>query len=110
MTEQMEAYFRLLAETTAKENILKLTFLDLDGAPAAAAMCFDYNSTTFLYNNGYDNKFSSLSVGLLSKVLAIKDSIRTGKRKFDFLKGTEKYKFRLGGRPIPLYRCQAQLG
>jgi len=47
-----------------------------------------------------------LSVGLLSKALCIKESIREGKRRYDFLKGDESYKHQLGGREIPLYRCQ----
>ena len=110
MTDQMAMYFRSLAETMARENLLKLYFLDLDGTPAAAVMCFDYDSTIYLYNNGYDGRFSSLSVGLLSKVLTIKESIQRGKKKYDFLKGTEDYKHRLGGKPVPLYRCQVRLG
>ncbi len=73
-------------------------------------MCFDYNSTVYLYNNGYDNRYRSLSVGLLSKVFTIQDSIRRGKNKYDFLKGTEVYKHRLGGKPVQLYRCQVKLG
>jgi CelD/BcsL family acetyltransferase involved in cellulose biosynthesis len=110
MTGEMRTYFRLLAEAMAKANLLKLSFLDLDGTPAAAVMSFDYNSTVYLYNNGYDGKFSSLSVGLLSKVLNIKDSIRRGRKKYDFLKGTEEYKHRLGGKPVTVYRCQIRLG
>ena len=110
MTSQMAKYFRSLAETMAKANLLKMYFFDLDGTPAAAVMCFDYNSTIYLYNNGYDGQFSSLSVGLLSKVLTIKDSIIKGRKKYDFLKGTEEYKHRLGGKPVPLYRCQVKLG
>jgi CelD/BcsL family acetyltransferase involved in cellulose biosynthesis len=110
MTDQMAMYFRSLAETMARENLLKLYFLDLDGTPAAAVMCFDYDSTIYLYNNGYDGRFSSLSVGLLSKVLTIKESIQRGKKKYDFLKGTEDYKHRLGGKPVPLYRCQVKVG
>jgi CelD/BcsL family acetyltransferase involved in cellulose biosynthesis len=94
----------------AKVNLLKLFFLDLDGKPAAAVMCFDYNSTMYLYNNGYDERFSSLSVGLLSKVLTIKKSIKSERKKYDFLKGTEAYKHRLGGKPVNLYRCQVKLG
>jgi CelD/BcsL family acetyltransferase involved in cellulose biosynthesis len=109
MTSQMAIYFRSLAETMARVNLLKLFFLDLDGTPTAAVMCFDYNSTMYLYNNGYDGRFSSLSVGLLSKVISIKESIQIGKKKYDFLKGAEEYKHRLGGKPVPLYRCQIKL-
>ncbi len=109
MTAQMNSFFRSLAEAMAEANILKLFFLDLDGTPAAAVMCFDYNSTRYLYNSGYDQRFSSLSVGLLSKVLTIKESIQRGGKKYDFLKGAEDYKHRLGGKPITLYRCQVKL-
>ncbi len=109
MTAQMTSFFRSLAEAMAEAHILKLFFLDLDGTPAAAVMCFDYNSTMHLYNSGYDERFSSLSVGLLSKVLTIKESIQRGGKKYDFLKGAEDYKHRLGGKPITLYRCQVRL-
>jgi CelD/BcsL family acetyltransferase involved in cellulose biosynthesis len=110
MTDQRISFFRSLAGAMAEARILKLFFLDLDETPAAAVMCFDYNSTVYLYNNGYDNQYRSLSVGLLSKVFAIQDSIQRGKNKYDFLKGTEAYKHRLGGKPVQLYRCQVKLG
>jgi CelD/BcsL family acetyltransferase involved in cellulose biosynthesis len=105
----MAAFFRSLAEAMAEMQILKLFFLDLDGMPAAAVMCFHYDSTMYLYNNGYDNRYHSLSVGLLSKVLNIKESIHRGVKRYDFLKGDEAYKSRLGGRPVPLYRCQVEI-
>jgi CelD/BcsL family acetyltransferase involved in cellulose biosynthesis len=109
MTSQMEAYFRSLAESMAAHHMLKLAFLELDGQPAAAVLCFDNGSTVYLYNSGYDLRFSALSVGLLSKVLSIKDSIQRGRRKYDFLKGDEKYKRYLGGRPLPLFSYRIQL-
>ena len=109
MNSRMVSFFRSLAESMAEVQILKLSFLELDGTPAAALMYFDYNSTVYLYNNGYDRRFRSLSVGLLSKVLSIKESIGRGRKKYDFLKGDEAYKYRLGGKAIPLYRCQIQI-
>ena len=89
-------------------RIAKLSFLEIDGNPVAAVMCFDYQSTVYLYNNGYDRRYRSLSVGLLSKLLSIKDSIQSGKKTYDLLKGSEPYKYRLGGKPIPLYRCDIE--
>ncbi|MCK4862643.1 MAG: GNAT family N-acetyltransferase [Dehalococcoidales bacterium] len=106
MTEQMESFFSLLAETMAGLGLLKLGVLKLDTQPVAEIMCFDYNNCIYLYNSGYDPEYTPLSAGLLSKVLAIKDSIENGKSRFDFLKGGEAYKYHLGGREIPLYRCQ----
>jgi len=109
MNDQMVSFFRGLAETLNEARILKLFFLDLDQIPIAATMCFNYRSTMYLYNNGYDKRFGSLSVGLLGKVLSIKESIQSGLQTYDFLKGAEGYKQRLGGQPYQLYRCSIEL-
>jgi CelD/BcsL family acetyltransferase involved in cellulose biosynthesis len=109
LSAQRAGFFCSLAEAMAELKALQLFFLDLDGTPAAAALCFDYNSTVYLYNSGYDPRFRRLSVGLLDKVFSIRESLERGRKKYDFLKGAEAYKYRLGGRPIPLYRCQITL-
>ena len=105
MTTQMESFFRSLADTMAKAGLLRLGILELDTLPTAMVMCFDYNDCVYLYNSGYNPSYSALSVGLLSKVLCIKDSIQRGRKRFDFLKGGELYKYHLGGKEIPLYSC-----
>jgi CelD/BcsL family acetyltransferase involved in cellulose biosynthesis len=109
MTEQMASFFLLLARRTAERGFLRLSFLEIDEVPAAAVMCFDYQHTIFLYNSGYNRRFRHLSVGLLSKVYSIKDSIERGRRRYDLLKGNEVYKKRLGGTPVPLYRLRIDL-
>jgi len=109
MTSRRTRFFRSLAEAMAGAGLLTLWFLVLDAKPAAAVMCFHDPSTVYLYNNGYDNRFRSLSVGVLSKVLCIREAIREGKKRFDFLKGPEAYKRRLGGKPVPLYRCRLRI-
>ena len=105
MTGSMPAFFRSLALNLASRGFLKLYFLDLDDRTIAATFCIAHRSTVYLYNNGYDDAFRSLSIGLLSKVLTIKDSIRNRWRIYDFLKGAEAYKRRLGGKPININRC-----
>ena len=109
LTARMESFFTSLAKAMGQAGLLRLGILELNALPVAAVMCFDYNNTVFLYNNGYDPQYSSLSVGLISKVLCIKDSIERGRGKFDFLKGAEEYKHRLGGNEITLYGCQISL-
>jgi CelD/BcsL family acetyltransferase involved in cellulose biosynthesis len=109
MSDTMNAFFRDLATKLAAWGLLKLFFLELDEKPIAAVMCFDYQFTRYLYNNGYDSSYSALSAGLLSKVLSIKDSFQAGIKTYDFLKGTEDYKRRLGGRPVALYQCRLEL-
>ncbi|WP_372678308.1 GNAT family N-acetyltransferase [Desulfosarcina sp.] len=105
MNEAMMAFFLRLAKKLADDRLLKLYFLDLDGRPIAATLCIDDRSTVYLYNNGYDEALRSLSVGQLSKVLTIKASIGDGRQTYDFLKGSEAYKRRLGGQPVNLHHC-----
>ncbi len=69
-------------------------------------MGFDYDGSHYLYNSAYDPQFGYLSVGLLCKVLCLKESIEKGKKKWNFLKGGEPYKYQLGGQEVPLYSCQ----
>ncbi len=109
LTQRRAAFFREAAREMAARDMLRLTVLDLGGEPAASVLCFDDGSTVYLYNNGYDPRFRHLSVGLLSKLYTIRDSIERGRKKYDFLKGAEPYKFRLGGRPVPLCRCRVSL-
>lgn len=109
LTGQMVSFFQLLAQKTALKGYLRMSFLDIDQTLAAGVMCFDYNDTIFLYNNGYDPRFGNLSVGFLSKVYSIKESIERGKLLYDLLKGDEGYKKRLGSTPVPLYRLKINL-
>jgi CelD/BcsL family acetyltransferase involved in cellulose biosynthesis len=109
LTGQMVSFFRLLAQRMAQRGFLRMSFLDIDQVPAAGVMCFDYNDTIFLYNNGYDPGFGNLSVGFLSKVYSIKDGIDRGRLRYDLLKGDEGYKKRLGSTPVPLYHLKIDL-
>ncbi len=106
LTAQRESFLRSMADAMSGAGMLRIGFLELDAIPAAAVMCFDFNDTVYLFNSGYVPEYGYLSVGALSKVLCIKDSIEKGMKRFDFLKGAETYKYRLGGREIMLYKCQ----
>jgi CelD/BcsL family acetyltransferase involved in cellulose biosynthesis len=105
LTPQMESFFRSIARAMAEQKLLRLNILELDKKPMAATMCFDYRDTVYLYNSGYEPDYGWLSVGVISKALCIKDSIERHKKRFDFLKGAEAYKYHLGGQELPLYNC-----
>ena len=106
MTTRMESFFRSLAEAMAEIGLLRVGIVELDTLPAAMIMGFDYNDSHYLYNSAYNPQYNSLSVGLLCKVLCLKESIEKDMKKWDFLKGDETYKYHLGGREVPLYRCR----
>jgi len=109
LTDQMKSFFRSMAITMAQRGLLQLGFLSIDGKTAASTLCFEYANTVFLYNNGYRPEFQDLSVGSLGKIFSIKHAIEKKKACYDFLKGDEAYKERLGGRPLPLYRLTIDL-
>ncbi len=109
MTHRVESFFRNAARAMCEVGYLRLGVLWLDSRPVATVLCFDYNHVVYLYNSGYDPTCRDLSVGLMSKVLSIEESIHRGRKRYDFLKGAETYKYRLGGNEIPLYSCSIVL-
>jgi len=106
MSPRMENFFRSMVDSMANAGLLRFGILELDTSPVAIVMYFDCFNKVYLYNSGYDPTYRDLSVGLVSKVLCIKDAIRNGKKTFDFMKGNEVYKYRLGGKEVPIFGCQ----
>jgi CelD/BcsL family acetyltransferase involved in cellulose biosynthesis len=109
MTARMEQFFRSVAGAMGTLRLLRFGILEMDALPVAMVMAFDYRDMIYLYNSAYDPQYQKLSVGLLSKVLCIRESIRAGRQRFDFMKGNETYKYHLGGRKVPLYSCRIDI-
>ena len=110
LTPTMEAFFRDLARTFGGLGLAGLSTLWLDGQSVAMIFCFENETTTYLYNSGYDPAFAHLAVGLLSKAHAVRDCIERGKTVFDFLRGEEEYKRRLGGTPVRVLTLRMRRG
>jgi len=109
MTARMESFFRSMTEAMAEIGLLRFGVIKLGTQPISVIIGFDYNDSMYLYNSAYDPQYNSLSVGLLCKALCLKESIEKGKKKFDFLKGNEPYKYHIGGREVHLYSCQVTI-
>lgn len=108
LTPAMETFFRALAREFAPRGQLALGLTTLDGRPAGVTLTFEFGGTVFLYNSGYDPALAHLAPGLISKAWAIRDAIERGVRRFDFLRGDEEYKRRLGGQPRQLLRLRLE--
>jgi CelD/BcsL family acetyltransferase involved in cellulose biosynthesis len=104
MTAEREAFFLDVVAEAARRGRLRLEEIALDGQIVASCLGFDYPGTFLLYNSGYDPENSKLSVGIVSKALAIKGAIESGDSVFDFLRGSEDYKYRLGGQDRQVHR------
>jgi len=104
MTQGNQTFFvDLIDNLTEKDNIVRLTFLEFDNTKVASSLSFVMNNTRYLYNSGYDQKFSDLSVGLINHAYSIKLSIEENLQFFDFMRGNERYKYHLGSLDSKLY-------
>lgn len=105
MTDEMERFFRSICATLSAQDLVRLYFLELDRRRVAGVLGFDCGDEIWLYNSGFDPAFASLSVGLVSKALALRQAIEQGKRCYDFLRGAEPYKYDLGAHDFDVLRC-----
>jgi CelD/BcsL family acetyltransferase involved in cellulose biosynthesis len=71
---------------------LRLFVLTLNGEKVAALYGFMYRKKFYFYQSGFDEKYSSHSVGLVTMGLAIEAALEDGAEEFDLLHGDEKYK------------------
>lgn len=106
MSDKMKAFFWDVKMANIPGWQQHLCFLKLDGRTAAAVMTLESDDEVWLYNSGYDPEFAYYSVGLLLKSYKIKKAIESGKKKYDFLRGAERYKYDLGAKDLNLYRIE----
>ncbi len=69
-----------------------------------AAMAFDDGATIFLYNAGMDPSAANVSPGVTGTALYLQDRLAAGRRRFDFLRGNEPYKYEWGAVDEPIER------
>jgi CelD/BcsL family acetyltransferase involved in cellulose biosynthesis len=106
MTAEMERFFgSLVAEAGAVIDVLR----DGEGAVVGAAFGFEDADTYYLYNSAFHQERGALSPGIVLATALIDAAIAAGKRRFDFLKGGEDYKIRLGAVPRPLFALEGAL-
>ncbi len=110
LTPEREKFFRGIGKEMGNLDVVRLYFMEVEGKRVASALCFDYGSSRFLYNSGYNQDYGYYSVGLLLKAFTVKDAIEEGKAYYDFLRGNEPYKYDLGGEDKPLYTMTVTRG
>ena len=93
MRDQMHNSIR----TAHEYGYLWLGFLEIDGTKAAATLCFDYRNKLWGYNSGVSRDFMDLSPGWVIMGHTIQWCCEHGRYEFDFMRGDEEYKYRMGG-------------
>jgi CelD/BcsL family acetyltransferase involved in cellulose biosynthesis len=101
------AFHRDVAPQLLAAGRLRLSWLELDGAPAAAEYHLAGTHTTFAYQGGVDPARLEEEPGRLSNIRTIQRAMSEGHTRFDFLRGDEPYKAHWRAEPRSTWRRQA---
>jgi CelD/BcsL family acetyltransferase involved in cellulose biosynthesis len=97
LTEAMRAQLSGTLRAAFQNGYLWLGFLEVGGVTAAASVNFDYRNKLWGYNSGVNRDFTELSPGWVLLGHVIQWACEHGRYEFDFMRGDEEYKYRLGG-------------
>jgi CelD/BcsL family acetyltransferase involved in cellulose biosynthesis len=103
MTGDRRTFFAQLA----RQPGWRVDLLEHDGRATACLFGWTDHQDYYLYNSSYDPDLHSASPGQVLLSIMIEAGIAAGWGRFDFLKGDEIYKVRLGAEPRRLYRVEA---
>jgi CelD/BcsL family acetyltransferase involved in cellulose biosynthesis len=85
-------FHREAAARLLERGQLRISWMELDGSPAAAEYHFADRTATYAYQGGVDPDRLADEPGRLSTILCLKAAIEEGHAKLDFLRGDEPYK------------------
>jgi len=90
---RVASFHRDVARRLAREELVRLYTLKVKGQPIASVYMLGKGERRFFYQSGYDPAFSKQSPGLVLLARTIEDAFVEGAREYDFLHGSEPYKF-----------------
>jgi hypothetical protein len=96
-----------VAQELLKTGQLRMSWIDLDGAPIVAEYQFVGRQTNYSYQSGLDPERLDASPGHLGNIFAIRRAIDEGCKHFDFLRGDEPYKTFWNAEAHPIFDCIA---
>ena len=108
LTPPMRENFRAAMRCAFDEGYLQLAFLEAGGKKAAAYLSFDYLDQVWVYNSGMDFTFNEYSPGWVLLGELLQWANQNGRKKFDFMRGDEDYKFRFGAAKRDVMRVTIQ--
>jgi CelD/BcsL family acetyltransferase involved in cellulose biosynthesis len=100
---QSRVFFRRLFELDGAEGP-RLTFLSVGGRRIAAGVHFETADGLMYYNAGVDPDARDLSPGVLMAHAFMERALAAGKRRVDFMRGNESYKYDWGAEDEPIQR------
>jgi len=89
----LRAFHRDATALLSQDGMVRLYTLKLAGRPLASVYGIVQGERFYYYQSGYDPAFARRSVGLVLLGETLADAFREERVAFDFLRGTEPYKF-----------------
>lgn len=108
MDARMETFFRRAVVGLAARGEACLWLLETAAGPMASFITIEWDGTVGLYNSGFHPDRAALAPGIVLLGHLIRDAIERGQRRFDFLRGEERYKYDFG--PVPEVVHQVTIG
>jgi CelD/BcsL family acetyltransferase involved in cellulose biosynthesis len=102
--EASRRFFRRLFEEFGPSDALRLAFLTVGGQAIAAGVHFEDANGYLYYNAGVDPGARHLSPGVILVAKYIERLLSEGRRRLDFLRGDEPYKYEWGAVDEPIQR------
>jgi CelD/BcsL family acetyltransferase involved in cellulose biosynthesis len=102
--EQSRVLFRRLFELFGPAGPLRLAILSVGSRSIAAGIHLETSDGYLYYNAGVDPEARDLSPGVLMTYAYVVRALASGKRRLDFLRGDEAYKYEWGAVDEPIQR------
>lgn len=109
LTPKMKEQMRVSMQEAFKAGILQLTFLRIGDRKAAAYLNFDFENRIYVYNSGIHPDFFEHSPGWVLLVHLLKWANENNRFAFDFMRGTEDYKYKFGAVDRQVMRVKIEL-
>jgi CelD/BcsL family acetyltransferase involved in cellulose biosynthesis len=101
-------FFKRVMPPMYDAGLLELIFLTIDDNPCAAYLNLNHNDRVYVYNSGLDaSQYGALSPGIVLLQYAIQHAITNNHAVFDFLRGDETYKYKMGGTDTRIFQINA---
>lgn len=111
--DRSRAFIHRLTKLEAAEgdrSQLQLGQYRVGGRLIFAIMGFTDGATCYFYNGGIEPAARELSPGVAGAAAYLRHELEHGRRRFDFLRGGEDYKYEWGAVDVPIYRLAGTVG
>ena len=106
LTDAMREQMKASVHGAFRAGWLQLAFLEIDGEKACGYINFDYDNRIWVYNTGLDRRFMEFSPGWVLLGYLLQWANENQRAEFDFLRGGEDYKYKLGGQDRHVMRVK----